>query len=91
MMSYGEKPSKIFFEPEGHFRTFFRKNFLSTMTSGKFYVDPEILSPQVKKGQVVIWSENNPTHDFDPCGIKFSEFSLLMRLNETSLLKEGND
>ena len=33
------------------------------MTSGKFYVDPEILSPQVKKGQEVIWSENNPSHD----------------------------
>ena len=46
-----------------HFRTFFRKKFLSTMFSGKFHVDPEILSPQVKRGQEVIWSENNPNHD----------------------------
>ena len=37
--------SKFFFEPKGHFRTFFRKIFLSTMTSGKFYVDPKIFSP----------------------------------------------
>ena len=40
-----KKLKKNFFEPEGHFRTFFRKIFLSTMTIGKFYVDPEILSP----------------------------------------------
>ena len=36
----------FFFEPKGHFGSFFRKNFLSTMTSGKFQVDPtKILSP----------------------------------------------
>ena len=36
------------------------QHFLSTITSGKFYVDPEILSPQVKWGQIVIWSEKKP-------------------------------
>ena len=39
------KNLKKIFEPEGHFRTFFRKKFLSTITSGKFYVDPENLNP----------------------------------------------
>ena len=34
------------------------------MTSGKFYVDPENLSPQVRRGQEVIWSENNPNRKF---------------------------
>ena len=33
------------------------------MLSGKFYVDPEILSPYDKRGQEVILSENNPSHD----------------------------
>ena len=32
------------------------------MTSGKFYVEPENLNFKVKKGQNVIWSENNPSH-----------------------------
>ena len=30
--------------------------------NGQFHVDPENLSPQVKWGQIVILSENNPTH-----------------------------
>ena len=38
---------------------------MSTVTSGKFYVDPKILSPYVKKGQDVISSENNPIYDID--------------------------
>ena len=51
-----------YIEPKGHFRTFFRKKFLSIM-NGQFHVDPEILSPWVKRGQEVIWSEHNPNHD----------------------------
>ena len=31
--------------------------------NGQFHVDPEILSPWVKRGQEVIWSENNPNHN----------------------------
>ena len=58
-----KKLKKKFFEPEGHFRTFFRKIFLSTITSGKFYVDPENLNAWVKWGQNVISSENNSSHD----------------------------
>ena len=42
------------------------------MLNGKFHVDPEILSPwsrdfEVTRGQEVIWSEDNPSHDV-PCG-----------------------
>ena len=54
---------KIFFEPKGHFRSFFRKNFQSTITSGRFQVDPENSSPQVERCQKVISSENNSNHD----------------------------
>ena len=35
----------FFPEPKGHFRIFFRENFLSTIMSGQFLVDPENLSP----------------------------------------------
>ena len=35
---------KKFSEPKGHFRTFFRKKFGSTMLSGEFHGDPKILS-----------------------------------------------
>ena len=41
-----KKPRKnFFFEPKGHFRSFFRKFFVSMITSGKFCIDPENLSP----------------------------------------------
>ena len=33
------------------------------MTGGKFYVDSENFSPQVKRGHDIIWSENNPSYD----------------------------
>ena len=33
------------------------------LISGKFYVDPENLSPQVEWGQKVIWSENKPSYE----------------------------
>ena len=42
---YNLKRSKNFFEPKGHFQTFFRKKFLFTIMSGQFHVDPEIMSP----------------------------------------------
>ena len=43
-----KKLIKIFFEPKGHFRTFFRKKNLSTIMNGQFHVDPENLSPWPK-------------------------------------------
>ena len=51
------------YDLKGHFRTFYRKKFLSTIINGQFHVGPEILSRWVKRGQEVIWSDNNPTHN----------------------------
>ena len=55
--------TKIFLQAEKSLSDICSKNFLSTMASEKFYVYPENLSPQVKRGQQVIWSENNPSHE----------------------------
>ena len=51
------------------------------MTSGKFYVDPEILSSQVKKGQEVIWSENNPNYDIIGLTDGTTDYSDLIKFN----------
>ena len=57
------RKNKKKFEPKGHFRTFFRKNFLFAIISGQFHVDPENLSPWVEWGQILIPSGNNSTYD----------------------------
>ena len=36
---------------------------VTMIISGKFYVDPKIMTAQVEGGQKVIWSVNNPYYD----------------------------
>ena len=66
---------------------------VSTITlKGQFNVDPENLRPQVEWGQIVIWSENNPSHVRELrfwvqgrciqfCGVMIGQFEWLIVLN----------
>ena len=70
---------KFFSSRKGHFRSFFRKIFLSMIIRGQLYVDPENSSPQVERGQTLLRSENKSNHDRSVNHNRSVELMLLAR------------